>query len=219
MRYNDEIYVISDAYGQQVKALEHRIAAQMLLINMYEGEGGFLDKMNKRKTELTQSAEIMLNAIVTDENTWTYNEKILLADNLKTFNTVWAEKVRIAAEGQSQINTIVESTETNIATPTITTPGTSLAGTVSNVISVIGELFGGLLQTGTPYVPETGLYMLHRGERVTPAHQNIGANKIHVEPITINVTITDNADIETLVQKIELATQAGIISGVTTKFR
>jgi len=28
-------------------------------------------------------------------------------------------------------------------------------------------------QHGTPYVPETGMYMLHRGEAVVPAHRNI----------------------------------------------
>jgi len=73
-------------------------------------------------------------------------------------------------------------------------------------------------QTGTPYVPETGLYVLHRGEAVIPAGRNM-ASKIHVEPITVNVTINDNADVEHLVQKIELAVQSGLISGIETTYK
>jgi hypothetical protein len=39
-------------------------------------------------------------------------------------------------------------------------------------------------QHGTPYVPETGLALVHRGERITPANQNFSMGAI-----TLNFTI------------------------------
>jgi len=76
-------------------------------------------------------------------------------------------------------------------------------------------------QRGTPFVPQTGLAMLHKGEAVVPAAQNTGGmgGKVHVDPMTINVNIYDNADIPHLVQKIELALQSGLLSGLTTGYR
>jgi len=42
---------------------------------------------------------------------------------------------------------------------------------------------------GTPYVPETGLAMLHRGERIVPASQNT-TNNAYSTPITVNLNVT-----------------------------
>lgn len=43
-------------------------------------------------------------------------------------------------------------------------------------------------QTGTPYVPSTGMYKLHRGERVVPAHENKGSAGGGEGGVTINLT-------------------------------
>ena len=37
--------------------------------------------------------------------------------------------------------------------------------------SILGEIFG-MFQSGTPFVPRTGAYILHQGEAVIPANQN-----------------------------------------------
>lgn len=41
---------------------------------------------------------------------------------------------------------------------------------------------------------------------------------VRVEPITVNANITSDTDVETLIQKIELAVQGGLLKGVTTGF-
>jgi len=85
------------------------------------------------------------------------------------------------------------------------------------------EQHGLTLQHGTSYVPQTGLALLHKGEAVIPANQNTNGGgmggSVHVDPMTINVNIYDNADIPHLVQKIELALQSGLLSGLTTGYR
>jgi TP901 family phage tail tape measure protein len=43
---------------------------------------------------------------------------------------------------------------------------------------------------GTPYVPQTGLYQLHRGEAVIPTHDNNPGNKSM--PVVININVTGN---------------------------
>jgi hypothetical protein len=44
------------------------------------------------------------------------------------------------------------------------------------IVGGIVKGLGGSLQTGTPYVPETGLYQLHQGEAVIPAGQQGSGN-------------------------------------------
>jgi TP901 family phage tail tape measure protein len=76
-------------------------------------------------------------------------------------------------------------------------------------------------QMGTPYVPRTGPYMLHEGERVIPKAQNTG--QVYPSQVKVNanisVTIRDISDTYKLAQKLELAIQQGLISGITTSFR
>ena len=77
-------------------------------------------------------------------------------------------------------------------------------------------------QTGTYHVPHTGLAMLHEGEQVVPRGSNRrisgGASNIHVDPMHINVNVYDHTGVEQLVQKIELAIQSGLVSGISTGF-
>ena len=49
-------------------------------------------------------------------------------------------------------------------------------------------------QLGSPYIPRTGLYLLHRGEKVVPAHE---AEKTEAQPINIyfNVQAWDAGDV------------------------
>ena len=70
--------------------------------------------------------------------------------------------------------------------------------------SPIGSSSFGSYQTGTDYVPKTGLYMLHKGEAVIPANQNTTNNNNTFSPnITINASGNSNAqDIAYEVKKV-----------------
>jgi len=57
-------------------------------------------------------------------------------------------------------------------------------------------------QAGTPYVPETGLAILHRGEAVIPAGRKIGGNIITINP-SFQVTAYSSLDIDALGEKLE----------------
>jgi len=63
----------------------------------------------------------------------------------------------------------------------------------------IGSVLGSF-QMGTPYVPKTGLYKLHEGERVTPANQNTYnqqksySNSINIQPGAINIVTPKFSD-------------------------
>lgn len=73
------------------------------------------------------------------------------------------------------------------------------------------------LEGGTPYVPSTGMYMLHRGEAVVPKNQNTGKNiNINVSPITVSAEIKSDTNINHFVSKLEQAVASGLVSGVTT---
>ena len=76
-------------------------------------------------------------------------------------------------------------------------------------------------QRGSYYVPETRPYLLHRGEQVVPSGrtEHTGGGNVTIEPITINMNVYDATDTAKLAQKIQIAIQQGLISGVTTKYR
>jgi len=64
---------------------------------------------------------------------------------------------------------------------------------------------------------------VHQGETITPrGGRSRGGGglggKIHVDPMHINVNVYDHTGVEQLVQKIELAIQSGLVSGITTGY-
>lgn len=54
-------------------------------------------------------------------------------------------------------------------------------------------------QAGTPYVPRTGPYMLHKGEQVVPAHQNRGGGDVIVQG---NLVVREEADANTVAARL-----------------
>lgn len=91
-----------------------------------------------------------------------------------------------------------------------TTPG------MHNLLKNMGK------QRGSYYIPQTGLYTLHRGEQVKPASNNNktgnGNINIHVDPISVNATVNNSSDIEDIGNKIGQAIASEFISGVTSEY-
>lgn len=77
-------------------------------------------------------------------------------------------------------------------------------------------------QRGTYYIPETGMYNLHRGESVSPrGDTKIGktGGSIHIDPITVNANITTEMDLDRLGYKISQLISAGILDGLTSEYK
>jgi len=85
---------------------------------------------------------------------------------------------------------------------TIKLPGGGVISTEPIVAPNVGaEYYAPTFQTGTPYVPKTGLYQLHQGEKVIPASQNT-TNNSYSPSIIVNVSGNGNvADIRRSVEK------------------
>ena len=77
-------------------------------------------------------------------------------------------------------------------------------------------------QTGTHRVPKTGLAVVDEGETITPAGGSPRGGgfpaTIHVDPMSISVSIYDHTGVEEVIQKVELGIQSGLIKGVETVY-
>jgi len=73
----------------------------------------------------------------------------------------------------------------------------------------------GSYASGTDYVPQTGLYQLHRGEKVVPANENINSGNV-----TINITVnsSDKSD-KDVARAIAMEVKKGLIDARTGKTR
>ena len=73
----------------------------------------------------------------------------------------------------------------------------------------------GSYASGTDYVPQTGLYQLHRGEKVVPANENINNGNV-----TINITVnsSDKSD-KDVARVIAMEVKKGLIDARTGKTR
>jgi hypothetical protein len=91
------------------------------------------------------------------------------------------------------------------------------AGAAGGGAGGIAELLGDFalddFATGTPYVPQTGPYLLHQGERVVPASQNTGGGGMS---LVINQSFAAGTDAKTVNQaavatgrQVRLAQQRG----------
>jgi SLT domain-containing protein len=66
--------------------------------------------------------------------------------------------------------------------------------------------------TGTNYVPETGLALLHRGEAVVPAAKNQGAPYQSRGPLVGEVHIHNQVDLDLLLQQAQFRERSGSFS-------
>ena len=60
----------------------------------------------------------------------------------------------------------------------------------------------GSFQTGTPYVPKTGLYQLHQGEAVIPKNQNTYNNSNSFSP-TVNLTVSGGGNAQNIAYEVK----------------
>lgn len=54
---------------------------------------------------------------------------------------------------------------------------------------------------GTPYVPETGLALVHKGEKITPANRNANSGKVEIN--INNPTVRNDSDIDAIASAVE----------------
>ena len=80
------------------------------------------------------------------------------------------------------------------------TKATQMAETREGVVEERKDKRLGTFQTGTPYVPESGLYHLTKGERVVTAQENIGGGDIH---IVVEGNLVGQNAMRELVEEIE----------------
>ena len=88
-----------------------------------------------------------------------------------------------------------------------------IASAITSIFDIGGK-FLGIFQQGTPYVPKTGLALVHQGERIIPAHRNVvgreaatgrggglGGTQVFIEaPVTVEAhNITSMEEIGTVI--------------------
>ena len=64
-----------------------------------------------------------------------------------------------------------------------------------------GKGFTGEFQNGTDFVPETGLALLHKGEKVVPAGRSIGRTTILKPTFNFNGPINKDIDVDSLMKR------------------
>lgn len=83
----------------------------------------------------------------------------------------------------------------------------TITGAISNFLGGFGRGYRGYA-TGTPFVPETGLYQLHRGEQVIPRGQASSNKSIIFRP-TFQITgnISQDIDMDAIVRRTSRMTE------------
>ena len=131
--------------------------------------------------------------------------KSIIKTEIDAIKAIWEEAMNWIEEKVNRIQALIERLK-------------SFIGGVKEGISNLGASIGGGIkglvgyQAGTSFVPETGPYLLHRGEAVLPKR------KVEVSPNgerTINITITGN----TFVSEEDFAERIGDSIIKTLKFQ
>jgi hypothetical protein len=83
----------------------------------------------------------------------------------------------------------------------------TITGAIGNFLGGIGRGWRGYA-TGTPFVPETGLYQLHRGEQVIPRGQASSNRSVILRP-TFQITgnISQDIDMDAIVRRTSRMTE------------
>jgi hypothetical protein len=149
-----------------------------------------------------------------------YDERLLLYDqylkDMRALDKGTQQKI-IKETGGIPLEGMQEIHETGSSTPSIR----------SKIFddferSVLGKRG---FDVGTRFVPETGLYTLHRGEAVIPSRENTTRKHSSVDVnvkldggVSIDVTRASTDDLTWISEKVSKAVRAGLMSGVDTVY-
>ena len=64
---------------------------------------------------------------------------------------------------------------------------------------------------GTNYIPETGLYIMHRGEQVVPSGRDAGGDTYNIN-INVKASVSNDVDISDLANKLGAAMQQKLVN-------
>jgi hypothetical protein len=168
--------------------------AQAELTKITEAAALERQKIIEKEAEANQKAwDSAINDIV---GAWNSQLKGLLAGT-----TSWAEAMR-AIVADLVIEIIKEFEKAAAAKVALGLGGVALGGG-----GIGGALFAGLsgilgFEVGTPYVPQTGLALVHQGEAIIPASQNPAAGGAGGgTPVTMNINISalDGASVQRII--------------------
>jgi len=194
--YTDQVRVITDSHGQELQVMESAISYKELLIDEYTGY-------------IENASQNALNAWQVFYDEWLAMDAEMRSKLVSGYGLELPDKPTYATgtKGISDLSSSSDAVSGSIPLWKRNEPG-------------VNDLLG--YQHGTPYVPETGIYQLHRGEAVIPRSENRSAVnrtvKVEMPPITVNATLQDLTDVESFGNKMGQAIAAGLVSGCTSNF-
>ena len=204
MAYNEYIYTTMNTYQKDLDAMNLNIKGKELLLSEYETAIG------------------IVNANITTAQTefWTEWDKIATSNQLNqlTKDAIFNDdRVKIVKNAQLAILAIrkaeLPSSVISIASKYArTTSPPSFFDFLRQSGLFAPKLPLSSYQSGG-FIPETGPYLLHKGETVIPVNHSQSINM----PITINAMINNDMDINTLAKKLRRAMSMGLIdsNGIT----
>lgn len=182
--------------------------------------------------EMAQSAFDSFRAIVQSNDTWAtaslLNNKSIGDNTKNTFNAMTELGKRAAQNIQDAFSNFFFKAftgELNNLREIFAEFGRAVLQTISQVLAMfaVRSMFnavgwGGLFsnQLGTPYVPQTGVYMLHKGEAVVPANENRGGSGVNIN-VTQVIQAWDARDVWRNRQMLVTAIAADIESNGTIR--
>lgn len=164
-------------------------ASQNLANDAYEDYSLLFAKTKEASEQTGEIIAEQLKAIAEETNKAVEDAVEDTTEELSTETKVWQDLVSDTATNMknSFANVFFKAFtgEVTSAKELFQDFGRSMLQTISQVISqyLVMKMFTGMglgsiigFQTGTPYIPKTGMYMLHKGESVVPAHENKGSS-------------------------------------------
>uniref|UniRef100_A0A6M3XLZ7 Putative tail protein n=1 Tax=viral metagenome TaxID=1070528 RepID=A0A6M3XLZ7_9ZZZZ len=138
--------------------------------------------------------------------------KIVIGGMISTIESAWATAQKIYNWIKDKLEDAQDILDEGVTIGPTTSPGWGPGGTSVPTPEPVTPLpVYGYHQFGTPYIPKTGLYGLHKGEAVIPASQNTydqrksWASKIQIMPgaIVINTPKFGEGDAQEIFRLIE----------------
>jgi len=206
---NEQIYLTQNTYQRELDALNNNIKEKELAIARYR------EDWDKAHDEFLDAQEEYYGELEKIDKTWSEDQKKFLEADLVMWQTSNKAKQDDAI---AAANKVAEAWKNAARGKTTKPTTTSIIGDALKNLAKMTFPLAGFFQTGTPFVPQTGLYVLHRGERVIPARENTGGIRHGKVDIKITATLRNNETLEEFGNKIGQAIAAGYISGISSEF-